>query len=204
MKTCEYAGSEFTEPRSHPWIETAADPNCRYYDLTESPALIRTALEDFRPWSRYPAVEEFYALLERLNHRRSTLESNDCSFSGPAAHDNTSIAKGLECSGRVMILFRQLELNTVPARVEWLKDQLHAALGPLDPRFDWGMVGTCLVPVRYLALPVAGDQQLGTQLMISFWAWGNSEAETMSNLGRLVRNLLKALRSVARVIDRPE
>ena len=29
--------------------------------------------------------------------------------------------------------------------------------------------------------------------MISFWAWGSSEAESMQNLGRLLKNLTVAL-----------
>jgi len=66
MKTCEYAGDPFTEPRSHPWVDAVNGADCRYYDLTASPALIRSALEDFKPWAQYAAIETFYALLERL------------------------------------------------------------------------------------------------------------------------------------------
>jgi hypothetical protein len=52
------------------------------------------------------------------------------------------------------------------------------------------------VPVRYLLLPVKDGQQLGTQLMISFWAWGRSEADNMQNLGRLLDNLTEGLREL--------
>ncbi len=67
MNTCEYAGTPFTELRSHPWIDTVDNPECRYYDLTLSPELIRTSLEDFLPWSNYKAIENFYKILEDLN-----------------------------------------------------------------------------------------------------------------------------------------
>jgi len=77
LKTYEYAGDPFDEPRSHPWLGAVDSPNCQYYDLTAAPARIRNSLEDFLPWSRFPAVEAFYALLERLNHPKSALESND-------------------------------------------------------------------------------------------------------------------------------
>jgi hypothetical protein len=196
LRTCEYAGEPFAAPRSHPWVGAASDKTSRYYDLTASPALIRSSLEDFVPWGRYAAVEAFYVLLERLNHEKSLLESNDCAFTGPHPSESTATQKALECSGRVMVLFRELSRNTDAAQVEALKNELHLALAKLDPNFRSGVVGTTIVPVRYLALPGANEAQLGAQLMISFWAWGNSEDENMQNLSRLLRNLTSALRKL--------
>jgi hypothetical protein len=197
MKTCEYAGAPVSAPRSHPWSDTPGAAGSRYFDLTASPERIRTSLEDFKPWSHYPAIEAFYTLLERLNHKGSVLESNDCAFEGPRPNANRSVPKALECSGRVMVLFRALARNTEEGSIAWLKNQLHLALGGLDPNFQSGMVGTTIVPVRYLPLPEANGQQLGAELMISFWAWGNSEEENMQNLGRLLKNLSQALRRVS-------
>lgn len=194
MKTCEYAGDPFTEPRSHPWQDAAGKPDCRYYDLTACPARIRSSLEDFRPWDRYAAVDVFYSLLERLNHLKSSLESNDCAFTGPEPNEDENVAKSLQCSGRLMVLFRALAQNTAAGRIERLKNELHGDLVHSDPGFRWGVVGTTIVPVRYLALPGSGEQQLGSQLMISFWAWGDSERENMDNLARVLRNLAQALR----------
>jgi hypothetical protein len=193
MKTCEYAGASL-ERRSQPWTDAEGDAACCYYDLTAEPAHIRASLEDLRGWQRYPAVETFYTLLERLNHPKSSLESNDCAFSGPAENEDPSFRKALQCSGRLMVLFRSLASNTDPVRVDALKHQLHLDLAGVDPSFQWGMIGTTVVPVRYLALPESGEQQLGSQLMISFWAWGDSEADTMLNLGRVFKNLAQVLR----------
>jgi hypothetical protein len=193
MKTCEYAGASL-ERRSHPWTDAESDAACRYYDLTAEPAHIRASLEDLRDWQRYPAVEAFYALLARLNHPKSSLESNDCAFTGPGENADPSVRKALECSGRLMVLFRSLATNTDGARVDALKNQLHLDLGATDASFQGGMIGTTVVPVRYLALPESDEQQLGSQLMISFWAWGDSEADTMLNLGRVFKNLGQALR----------
>ncbi len=95
-----------------------------------------------------------------------------------------------------MVLFRQLERNTATGEIESLKDQFHLQLLSIDPPFLWGIVGTTIVPVRYLALPEARGQQHGSQLMISFWAWGNSEAENMLNLARLMTNLMQAFYQV--------
>jgi hypothetical protein len=197
LKTYEYAGDPFDEPRSHPWLGAADDPESRYYDLTATPARIRSSLEDFLPWSRFPAVESFYALLERLNHPKSALESNDCAFTGPHGNEDMTIPKALQCSGRVMVLFRSLRSNTKDGLVAWLKNELHVELAEIDCAFEWGVVGTTRIPVRYLALPEADGQQLGTQLMISFWAWGDQEADTMQNLARVMKNLTFALRRVS-------
>ena len=197
MKTYEYAGDPFAEPRSHPWLGAADNPIARYYDLTATPERIRSSLEDFLPWSRFPAVESFYALLERLNHPKSALESNDCAFSGPHPNEDLTILKALQCFGRVMVLFRELERNTEEGLVIWLKNELHVELVELDSDFQWGAIGTTLIPVRYLALPEAEGQQLGSQLLISFWAWGDQQADVMLNLARLMKNLTRALRRVS-------
>ena len=197
MKTCAYAGGVFPELRSHPWLASTTDLRARYYDFTASPQLIRSVLEDFVPWRHYGAIDTFYALLQRLNHVRSAFETNDCEFTGPHANDQPEIQKAFGCSGRLMLLFRALEQNTVEGSVASLQHALHSNLSELDEAFDWGLVGTTLVPTRYLALPESDDQQLGSQLMISFWAWGDSEAETMLNLGRLFANLSRALRNLS-------
>jgi hypothetical protein len=197
MKTCEYAGVPFEHARAHPWTDATSNPLYRYYDLTAAPEHIRQSLEDFRPWSHYAAIEDFYRFLEALNRPSSVFESNDCAFSGPEAHDQSTMPKAFQCSGRVMVLFRALERNTLPGSIERLKHDLHHELAPLDRGFEWGVIGTTLVPTRYLALADHADNQLGCQLLISFWAWGDSEADTMVNLKRLFENLSRALTNLA-------
>lgn len=195
MKTCEYAGEPLTEPRAHPWSDSVANAEYRYHDLKAMPALIRTSLEDFVPWGRYGAVEQLYSLLEWLNGPGSPFESNDCAFIAPHANDAPSVPRSLTCSGRVMLLYRDLPLNVSQPAVRWFKHALHHALGALEPELEWGLVGTTLVPVRYLALP--RHRQLGQQLMVSFWAWGSTEADLMGNLERVLTGLFAALRQVS-------
>ena len=142
-------------------------------------------------------METFYALLERLNHPKSALESNDCAFTGPHPNEDRTIVKALQCCGRVMVLFRELERNTEEGLMDRLKNELHVELGELDSEFQWGVVGTTLIPVRYLALSEVEGKQLGSQLMISFWAWGDQPADTMLNLARVMKNLTQALRRVS-------
>src|SRR6185369_1864985 len=127
-------------------------PDCRFYDLTAYPERIRTSLEDFQPWASYAAIEGFYALLERLNHPKSALESNDCAFNGPDENDHPAIAKPLQCSGRLMVLFRSLAHNVEESRVARLRLDLHRRLDAGDPSFRWGMIGTSVVPVYYREL----------------------------------------------------
>jgi hypothetical protein len=193
VRTCEYDGDPFTAPRSHPWTTAAANADFRYIDLKAEPSRIRTSLEDFTAWAHHSAVEEFYTLLEWLNGPISDLESNDCAFTGPHATDTHDVSKALECSGRIMVLYRDLAQNLSRARVESLKDTLHRRLAVSDTKFRWGVVGTSILPARYVTLELSDEDQLGHQLMISFWAWGDFEVELMKNLGRVVRNLSRAL-----------
>jgi hypothetical protein len=60
------------------------------------------------------------------------------------------------------------------------------------------MIGTTMPEVVYVELPGTRDQQLGHQLMISFWAWGDSHGEVMRNLKRVLDNLSQALGSLTK------
>ena len=96
-----------------------------------------------------------------------------------------------------MILFRELEQNLSRPRIEELTYGIHVYLAEHDQEFEWGMVGTTVVPVRYIDLPGEEEQKLGYQLMLSFWAWGDSEPEVMDNLDRVLKNLTQALGEAA-------
>lgn len=196
MRTYDYAGSDPDIVRAHPWSDAVDDPRARYYDLKASPGLIRTSLEDFLPWSGWPAIETFYDVLEWLNGPESSLESNDCAFQGPAANATTRIPKVLEATGRVMILWRALGRNLSRANIEWLREQLHRRLYEADPDLAFGAIGITIYRVRFVTLPAREEQNIGFQLMLSFWAWGDTDDEVMENLARVVENLREALRAV--------
>jgi hypothetical protein len=195
MKTYDYAGPDPHAVRSHPWTVAAENPAARYLDLRADPALIRTSLEDFLPWSDWPAVDTFYSLLEWLNGAGSTLESNDCAFVGPSENPTDGVPKALEATGRLMILWRKLPLNLSRENVEWLRIALHRSLNETDPGLEYGVVGISVCRVRFVRLPVSGRKNLGLQLMLSFWAWGDTDEEVMANLARVFRNLWDALRA---------
>ena len=193
MKTYKRETCALETPRAHPWTDAASNSGSRYHDFKAEPQLVRTSLEDFTPWSDGEAVGTFYLLLEWLNAPDGALESNDCEFTGP--HDNPSpqFRKAQECSGRLMILYRDLPLNLSYSHVDWLEGTAHRHLARIDPEFEWGAVGTTIMRTQYVGLPVPDEDQMGYQLMLSFWAWGDTEAETMAHLDRLFGNLSRAL-----------
>lgn len=193
LRTYRREISGLDAPRAHPWTDAASCSGGRYLDLRASPRLVRTSLEDFTPWSGSAAVETFYRLLEWINAPDGVFESNDCEFTGPHADPEAAFLERLECSGRLMILFRDLPLNLSLPRVQRLEGSLLRALSSLDPEFERGAVGTTIMRTEYLGLPAVGRGRLGYQLMLSFWAWGDTEEETMANLDRLLRGLSRVL-----------
>ena len=197
MKVYEHNDPHSMCPRSHPWIDGESDPTHRYYDLRARPELIRSSIEDMQEWSTYPASETFYQLLEWLNGSESVFESNDCAFSGVIANTSTQFSKRLQCSGRLMILYRDLALNTSPEQIHWLTNTAAHALKRTDPTFEWGAIGATIMSVRFTTLPGPPELQLGQQLMLSFWAWGEKEREVMTNLDRTFRNVTVVLRKLS-------
>jgi len=197
LKTYDQADSVSTSVRSHPWTVATADAKSCYRDFKENAALIRTSLEDFLPWAAWPAIERFYGIVEWLNGPDSMLESNDCAFSGPAPNSTPQFAKSLEVTGRLMVLWRHLPRNIPRANTDWLKGVLHRLLNEADADLEFGVVGMTVFPVRYITLPAGDEHQLGSQLILSFWAWGDDEEEVMGNLERTVSGIGGALRGAA-------
>lgn len=202
MQVYEHNDPDSLRPRTHPWTDGESNPAHKYYDFRARPELIRTSIEDLQEWGAYPATETFYRLLEWLNGPESALESNDCAFSGATANTNSALSRRLQCSGRLMILYRNLALNTSPGRIHRLTNDAAHAMSAVDPAFEWGAVGATMTPVRFTTLPGPPERQQGQQLMLSFWAWGEDEPEAMTNLDRTFRNLTIALQQVSDEIRR--
>ena len=191
---------QFDVVRSHPWTESAGNATSRYYDFKLHAELIPFVLEDFRPWSQTQAIQNFYRLLTTLNGPDSPLETNDCAFIDPSPNVAAGFAKQLQASGRVMVLFRDLILNTRRDRVDWLESQIQQRLGEVDRHFPWTAVATAIVPTRYLEL--SPSHAGGYQLALHFFAWGDSATETIEHFGRIVSCLEAVLPDVATEILR--
>ena len=198
MKTYDHDGPDFPVVRSHPWTLSEGNPSHRYVDFKRTPALVRSSLEDFLPWAAWPCVETFYGLVEWINGPDSSLESNDCAFEGPRPNPTAGIPEALEATGRLMILWRRLPLNLSRGNTEALKGAIHRHLNRLDPGLVQAAVGITVCRVRYVSLPPPARRQAGTQLLLTFWAWGDTEPETMDNLDRTFRALREALGAVVR------
>lgn len=202
MQVYEHNDPGSLRPRTHPWTDGESNPAHKYYDFRARPELIRSSIEDLQEWGAYPAMETFYRLLEWLNGPESALESNDCAFNGASINTSSECSKHLQCSGRLMMLYRDLSLNILPEQMHWLVNATAHAVRKIDPAFEWGAVGVTITPVRFTALPGPPEQQRGQQLMLSFWAWGKDEREVMTNLDRTFRNLTVALHQVSDEIHR--
>ena len=196
MTVVELSDPDALALRSHPWSGSLSDDAHRYIDLRRSPGLIRSALEDLRGWENQAELETFYQLLELINGPDSTLETNDCAFNAPSANEHAGMDKALVCSGRLMLLFRELPLNTSVTRVHAFTNAFARALSGEDEGFGWGGVGATVVPVNFTTLPGTREEQQGSQLMLSFWAWGDDEAEVMLQLDRTFGNLTSVLRGL--------
>jgi hypothetical protein len=202
MKVYEHSNPGSLKLRSHPWLDAESDPAYRYYDFKTRPELIRSSLEDLEQWNSYPAIETFYRLLEWLNGSESIFESNDSAFNGATAPAGTPSSKPLQCSGRLMILYRNLAVNTSREQMRRLADATARALSETDPTFEWGAVGATIMSAQFTILPGPPERQRGHQLMLSFWAWGDTETEMMGHLDRIFQNLTGALQRVSDEIRR--
>ena len=196
MRVYEHRDPDGMSVRSHPWTDAVGDAAHRYVDFRAEPARIRTSLEDFGPWDAFAAIETHYQTLAWVNGPASVFESNDCAFNSPGENTVAGMPKALACSGRLMILFRELSDNADAECMEGLKQAFAHAVSVLEPDFPWGAVGVTTVPVRFRDLP-GPDGQLGQQLMIGFWAWGDDVAETMAHLDRTLGAVGRALRHVS-------
>jgi len=197
MLTYERNEPDSGVPRAHPWTDARSNAAFRYYNFKSNPELIRSSLEDISPWEGYPAAETFYLLVEWLNFPGGRWESNDCAFNPPGANESPQFKKNLVCSGRIMVLYRSLLLNLSRPRLEHLESSVHGTLAGIDREFKWGAVATSIMRTKYISLPVSDKDNTGYQLMLSFWAWGDDEAETMSNLDRVLVNLREALQKIS-------
>lgn len=195
MRTFENRLEVPEQRRSHPWSTSTGDLSHRYYDFKARPELIPVVLEDFRLWDAHGAVRSFYELVAWINGSRSPFESNDCAFTGPEDNVDGGFRKRLQCSGRLGVFFRDLNLNTSERVIGGWIERIHIGLQALDPGFAWGAVGTTRLRVNYRDLPEGRAE--GWQLLLSFWAWGDDEPEVFANLARVIAALREALESSA-------
>lgn len=175
--------TEIPPPRCHPWTVVTLNPEAQYWNFRLHPEDIPTALEDFRPWAHYPAIQSFYGLLAWINGNDSIFESNDSGLRPPKVDPETPElvrhvfdADPVGVHGRLAIIFRNLEWNAERKWVEWLKAMIHKGLRDNVPNFPSAiMVG------EWPHLFTQIDKE-GLAVTLRFWAWGDDEASAMENL----------------------
>ena len=203
-----YHAKEFetAEPRAHPWSSTIADDSLVYVDFKERPELIRTSLEDLKPFKGEPFVERFYKLLEWLNGPLSLLESNDCAFRGLV--ENTTDKQfpyARKCQGRLMILYRDIAENCQPKSIEWLMSNLHTSIQSVSPSFRSGAIGLSRMGTIYKALGNGlRTGAKGEQVMLSFFAYGKSDRHSFESMEKVLECAQTALEKVNRKIKAGE
>lgn len=201
-----YYDSKLESPliRSHPWVISLHDASHKYYDFKRNPNFIPEVLEDFKPWDKYEAIRLFYEFLAWLNGKSSPFESNDSAFMGPGKNNDALFPKKLKCSGRIMMFYRNLSYNLSDEYMDWLRDAFFFYLERLDPSLEFGCIGLTFQKTDYRALSNKGEEKLGKLLQLSWWAYGDSEEDTMENLKRVFLVLFEALKSISDEINEEE
>jgi hypothetical protein len=100
-----------------------------------------------------------------------------------------------------MLFYRSLRVNLREPACQWLSDSLAECLGQTDAEFAGGVVGLSRLPTRFVEVPLdrSGNEDLriGWILMVSFWAFGDSDDEVFGNLDRLFDNLATAIQEIS-------
>jgi hypothetical protein len=209
--------------RLHPWPDNKRDPDDKYYDFKANPALISEVLNNFKgwsDWSEWEGVRLFYRLLEWLNGPDSRLESNGCGFRGPRRNPQKVRLPGeFMTDGGLIFLFRDTELNlseqsaawatmpksigaTVPRlapgkNINWLVRRSQEHLQQLNPEFIWGRVSIVLFPTLFTELPLEDNDRYGHEVCFQWWAWGDTQEETMAHFKEVVVTMFDCLKRVS-------
>ena len=189
-----YDEKDLEGTRAHPWLTCEDDPTCRYYDFKQHPELIPTSLEDFKSWSHYPAIQDFYSLLAWLNGPESILESNDCAFGGVRRNISTHMSpKERQVDGRLMVFFRSLAMNCNQQNEWYLKECFRFYLARVQPSLRDAAIGLSRLRTGFKAINMRGSC-----LVLTFFAWGDTEQEVMGTLQHLVAGIKEASVEVCR------
>jgi hypothetical protein len=198
--------------RLHPYAP-GAPGQTGHVDLKVHPERIESDLEDFVPFAHRAATHAFYDLLRELNGPTSHLETSDCAYRAPKPHHDPNSALALCAIGRVYVLFRDLRLNCIDAQVTWLCGKLMAILKEIDPTLSGaqGVVAFTRVKILYTALSkgewrtegfeaAPNDPGHGEQVVLSYFAYGNTEDQVDENLARVFRNISAACMVISQEI----
>ena len=209
------------EIRRQPWEDSDLFPDAHYYNFREKPDLIYKVLEDFKPFEKYEAVQDFYKLLEWANGSDSPFETNDCRLSLPEKNDQRYLAdKDLVRSGTLLFFFRNLKDNISPDSMYWYKKYKSFEINADGLRHkpskkinsfvtrsseelsktenhETNIIMLGLAPTSYDFASNFPSMRNGYQFMWRFWMWGNTDEEIMENFKFTVNSMTLCLKNLA-------
>jgi hypothetical protein len=122
-------------------------------------------------------------------------ESNDCAFSLEPNNDPNRPFQ-LQASGRVLLFVTDFRFTCSPQFGESLMDAFASQLMRNLPQSPPATVGISKATSFFKEVGKRGEQ-----VVLYFWAWGDSEASTFSTLGTLFGHMLDAGKGVSREIE---
>ena len=187
--------SSVPPPRDHPWTVSTTNPDWQYYDFKNNCNLIPQVLEDYKPWEHYQAIQTFYNFLFWLHSPESVFESNDCALGSPKDDPRAPEVIPRDCriciSGRLTILFRDLNYNVGPTWIGWLRQTIHDDLLHNFPNFP------AVLFLGYWAHYFTAIEKSGNVVTLQFWAWGVDTEQAMLNLNSLFIMLSDSVRAIS-------
>lgn len=206
----------YSDVRLHPYQPNAAEAaQAGFVDFKAEPGRIPEVLEDFRPHAGEPAIQTFYELLRWVNGPESELESADCVFRGPEPNTSTRTSpRALQAHGRLCLMFRHLPANCHAESFDWLLTRLGTELKFMDTELDSIEAVIGFSEARALFIEIskgtlradghfesdADDPGHGHQVMLWFWAFGDTEMAVFANLNRIFGNIWAACRATSEAI----
>lgn len=191
---------EIPEPgcRTHPWSSTDyTNGGGAYYDFTRQPELIPLVLEDFVPYAHQKAVQRFYEFLRWVSiSPESMFETNDCALRAPHEHSDLLFQARFKVEGRLHIFFRDHADNVRSDCFLWLQRMFCLYLQVYRPDFHRAVIGFALWDTDYGRL--VNQESRGKLLNLSFYAYGDSEADAFDSLLIVFDGFWEAAKRISR------
>lgn len=183
--------------RYHPWGETTTGSGEVYVDFKRRPDLIAASLPDLQSVLETPAGRAIVDFLRVVNGPECAFETND--FAAKPIGANISNDRWpFEHRGRVVILYRDLVLNTREDLTNALIGELLKRLAQYEVGFDAACWGLARWPHLFTALEDSGKAAEGTCIYLMWWAWGNTDEEAAVNTARAFGALGSILSELSR------
>ena len=196
-------GPNDSEPRSHPWTNMQTNESNLYIDFKKHPKLIRTSLEDLKPFEKWGFIEDFYKLIEWINSPKSLLESNDCVFNPAEENTDKDYPYSKVCSARLMILFRDIPENCQAKSIDWLIQSILMSVSQIVQGFKAGVICLSESATCYRELGDGPDTGgYGSQVTLTFFAYGKNDRRCYESMQKVLSCAHSSLERVNKKIKK--